>query len=203
MREHIIHSADECPPAGGYCRTHELNIQLLAALYAVSRVLSRSLEFNETLRDLLRVLHDEAGLTRGLISVVDPESGKLNIHTIYTPEGTILDDNQYGPGEGIIGMVLERPRTIKLARGADDPNFLNRNGVYQPELPFIAVPIKAGSDLKGVLEREKAQIGLFVTLTLVGMKNRKLGWGLVGVWGGLAAAQTALSPQRATGRAVR
>ena len=34
-------------------------------------------------------------------------------------------------------------------------------------------------------------LGLFVALTLVGMKNRKLGWGLVGVWGGLAAAQTA------------
>jgi Nif-specific regulatory protein len=37
----------------------------LAALYAVSRVLSRSLDFNETLRDVLRVLHDEAGLARG------------------------------------------------------------------------------------------------------------------------------------------
>ena len=34
-------------------------------------------------------------------------------------------------------------------------------------------------------------LGLFVALTLVGMKNRKWGWGLVGVWGGLAAVQTA------------
>ncbi|MBS1138984.1 MAG: Helix-turn-helix, Fis-type:Nif-specific regulatory protein [Proteobacteria bacterium] len=152
MHEHIIQPlSEECPPGGGFCRTHELNIQLLAALYAVSRVLSRSLDFNETLRDVLRVLHDEAGLTRGLISVVDPESGKLSIRTIYTPEGSILDDNQYGPGEGVIGLVLEKPRTIKLARGADEPRFLNRNGVYQPELPFIAVPIKVGGDLKGVL----------------------------------------------------
>ncbi|MDP2880617.1 MAG: nif-specific transcriptional activator NifA [Azonexus sp.] len=152
MHEHIIHSlSDECPPPGGFCRTHELNIQLLAALYAVSRVLSRSLDFNETLRDVLRVLHDEAGLTRGLISVLDPESGKLNIHTIYSPEGPILDDAQYGPGEGIIGLVLEKPRTIKLVRVADEARFLNRAQVYSPELPFIAVPIKVGGDLKGVL----------------------------------------------------
>ena len=34
-------------------------------------------------------------------------------------------------------------------------------------------------------------LGLFVALILVGMKHRKLGWGLVGVWGGLAAVQTA------------
>ena len=138
MHEHTIHPLDECPPPGGFCRTHELNIQLLAALYAVSRVLSRSLDFNETLRDVLRVLHDEAGLNRGLISVLDPDSGKLNIHTIYSPEGPILDDSQYGPGEGIIGLVLEKPRTIKLTRVADEARFLNRGDVYQGELPFIA-----------------------------------------------------------------
>jgi Nif-specific regulatory protein len=152
MHEHIIHNADaECIPAGGFCRTHELNILLLAALYAVSRVLSRSLAFNETLRDVLRVLHDEAGLTRGLISVVNPETGKLAIHTIYNPDGPDSDDAQYGPGEGMIGLVLEKPRTIKLTRVADEPRFLNRTNLYQSDLPFIAVPIKVGGDLKGVL----------------------------------------------------
>ena len=75
MHEHVITPLNEdCPPKGGFCRTHELNIQLLAALYAVSRVLSRSLDYNETLRDVLRVLHDEAGMTRGLLSVLDPLS---------------------------------------------------------------------------------------------------------------------------------
>ncbi len=148
---HIAKSDEECPPPGGYCRTHELNILLLAALYAVSRVLSRSLALNETLRDLLRVLHDEAGLSKGLVAVVDPESGNLNVHTLYNPDGLEADDTQYAPGEGIIGLILEKPRTIKLARVADEPRFLNRTRVYDSELPFIAVPIKVGGDLKGVL----------------------------------------------------
>jgi Nif-specific regulatory protein len=34
---------------------------------------------------------------------------------------------------------------------ADEARFLNRGEVYQGELPFIAVPIKVGGDLKGVL----------------------------------------------------
>ena len=148
---HFHASAADCPPTGGYCRTHELNLQLLAALYAVSRALSRSLDFNETLREVLRVLHDEAGLTRGLIGVVDPESGKLNIRTIYSPDQPIVDDSQYGPGEGIIGLILEKPRTIKLVRVADEPRFLNRQPVYSAELPFIAAPIKVGGSLQGVL----------------------------------------------------
>ncbi|HXE40983.1 MAG TPA: sigma 54-interacting transcriptional regulator, partial [Azonexus sp.] len=152
MHEHIIHNTDvECPPSGGYCRTHELNILLLSALYAVSQVLSRSLAFKESLRDVLRVLHDEAGLARGLISVVDPETGNLNIHTIYNPDGPDSDSAQYGPGEGMIGLILEKPRTIKLVRVADEPRFLNREKVYLPELPFIAVPIKVGGNLQGVL----------------------------------------------------
>ena len=153
MADHIhLHNADsECPPPGGYCRTHELNILLLAALYAVSRVLSRSLNFSESLRDVLRVLHDEAGLMRGLLGVVDQASGKLSIHTIYNPDGPDSDDGEYGPGEGMIGQILERPRTIKLARVADEPRFLNRTQLYDPALPFIAVPIKVGSNLQGVL----------------------------------------------------
>lgn len=153
MREmNKIHSpADDCPPAGGYCRTHELNIQLLAALYAVSRVLSRTLAFNETIGDVLRVLNDEAGLTRGLISVVDPLSGNLAAHAAYGSDVPPLDEIQYQPGEGILGLMLERPRTVKLARVADEARFLNRLGIYDPELPFIAVPIKVGSDLQGTL----------------------------------------------------
>ncbi len=157
-----IATPGECPSRSGYCRTHELNILLIAALYAVSRVLSRSLDYNDTLRDVLRVLHDEAELTRGLIAVVNPGSGKLNIHSIYSPNGMIQDDAQYGPGEGMIGQVLEQPRTIRLARVADEPRFLNRTRVYDPELPFIAVPIKVAGELKGVLavQPERPEDGL-------------------------------------------
>jgi len=151
MHEHPLHlvSADECAPANGYCRTHELNILLLSALYAVSRVLSRSLAFNESLRDVLRVLHDEAGLTCGMIAVVDPQSGNLTAHALHHPVG--LSDVKYEPGEGILGLMLEKPRTVMLSRIADEPRFLNRLGIYQQELPFIAVPIKVGGNLQGIL----------------------------------------------------
>src|SRR5574343_956344 len=100
MRElhHLQKVDEEClPHASCFCRSHALNLRLIAALYAVSRVLSRTLDVNETLRDVLRVLHDEAGLCRGLLSVLDQESGKLAIHTIYSPDGVVEDDAKYGP----------------------------------------------------------------------------------------------------------
>ncbi|MBT0960530.1 nif-specific transcriptional activator NifA [Denitromonas iodatirespirans] len=138
-------------PATGFCRAHELNHLLLGALYAVSRALSRSLDFGGTLSEVLRVLAEEAELRHGLIAVVDADSGDLVAHAAHLPEAEVLPDIRYASGEGVLGRILDKPRTVKLVRVADEPRFLNRLGVYAPELPFIAVPIRIGSDLKGVL----------------------------------------------------
>jgi Nif-specific regulatory protein len=40
-------------------------------------------------------------------------------------------------------MVLERGEQVVLPRIADEPRFLNRLRLYDRELPFIGVPIRA------------------------------------------------------------
>ena len=137
-------------PHTGYCRSHELNQLLIGALYAVSRALSRSLDFNDTLAEVLRVLHEEADLTRGLIAVVDGE-GQLAVHAMYSPDGDPTPTMRYRSGEGVLGALLETPRTFKTTHLGQEPRFLNRLERYDRNLPFIAVPIRLGSDLKGVL----------------------------------------------------
>ena len=49
----------------------------LACIYAVSKVLSRSLNLKETLREVLRVLHEEGQLEHGMVSLLDEASGDL------------------------------------------------------------------------------------------------------------------------------
>jgi len=137
-------------PTTGYCRSHELNQLLIGALYAVSRALSRSLDFNDTLAEVLRVLHDEADLTRGMIAVVDSE-GHLAIHAMHSPDGHPTPEMRYRPGEGVLGALLETPRTFKTTHLGQEPRFLNRLELYDRNLPFVAVPIRIGTDLKGVL----------------------------------------------------
>lgn len=162
MNDFRATSLSECTRADGHCRMHDLNTMLIAALYAVSQELSRSLDFDSTLREVLRVLADEANLARGLISVVDPDSGQLTAHVVHSPDFHAIEDVSYSPGEGLLGMMLEKPRTIRLSRVSDEKRFLNRLGIYHPDLPFIAAPIKLGGILTGVLavQPEESEDGL-------------------------------------------
>ena len=120
-------------------------------LFRVSQTLSRSLDFHQTLREVLRTLEITGHLSCGMVSVIDPDAGDLAVHAVYG-----LDSEAYGPvryqaGEGLVGLVLEGGGTMAIARLADEPRFLNRLGLYDKELPFIAVPIHVGGTLQGVL----------------------------------------------------
>lgn len=120
-------------------------------LFRVSQVLSRSLDFHQTLREVLRTLEITGHLSRGMVSVVDPESGDLTVHAVYGLDSDEYGPVRYQPGEGLIGMILEGGRTVAIPRLGDEPRFLNRLGLYEKELPFIAAPIQVGGALQGVL----------------------------------------------------
>lgn len=133
-------------------RSELLEIQL-ATLFGVSQILGQPSPLEETLARVLQVLHDRGELLRGTVSLVDPDSGALLVSAIHGQHSSPDDEPvRYLPGEGLIGMVLERGEKIVLPRIADEPRFLNRLKLYDRELPFIGVPIRAGPEqYSGVL----------------------------------------------------
>ncbi len=120
-------------------------------LFRVSQALSRSLDFHQTLREVLRTLEITGHLSGGMVSVVDPDVGDLTVHAVHGLESEVYEPVRYQPGEGLIGMILEGGRTVAIARLGDEPRFLNRLGIYDKDLPFIAAPIQVGGALQGVL----------------------------------------------------
>jgi Nif-specific regulatory protein len=119
-------------------------------IYRVSQVLSRSLDYRQTLREVLDVLAG-AGLSRGLVSVVDPDSGDLTVTAVHGLDAAAFMPVRYQTGEGVLGLVLEDGKTIVVDNVGRDQRFLNRLGIYDPALPFIAAPIAAGGRQLGVL----------------------------------------------------
>jgi Nif-specific regulatory protein len=126
-------------------RLHLLEEQL-AALFEVSSVLNRSLELRETLRQVLRTLHDRGRLCRGMVSLLDDDSGDLLVAALHDHDATPFEKIRYRPGEGVIGQVLETNRPWIVQRVGDESKFLDRLGLFDPDLPFVGVPIRIGDD---------------------------------------------------------
>jgi Nif-specific regulatory protein len=128
-------------------------------LYGVSQVLSRSLNLRETLQEVLRVMDESGGLSRGMVSLSEPGSRELTVSAVHGLRAERTEHVRYQPGEGVVGMIMERGRTVVLDRVSDERRFLGRLGVYAPELPFIGVPIRVAGDLVGVLAAQPASAG--------------------------------------------
>ena len=123
----------------------------LETLYHVGEILSRSLDFRQTSLEVLRVLDEQAGMSRSMVTVLDPQSGDLVVNAVSLESDAQHTPVRYQPGEGLLGLILEEKCSIALARTGDDPRFLNRLGIYDKRLPFIAAPISLGGNLRGVL----------------------------------------------------
>ena len=126
----------------------------LETLYSVGEILSRSLDFRHNLREVLRALDKQAGMSRNMVTVLDQESGALVVNAINGQDKSDLREYasvRYQPGEKLLGLILEGKKSIALMRTGDDKRFLNRLGIYDHCLPFIAAPISLGGNLQGVL----------------------------------------------------
>ena len=127
----------------------ELELELLRTeletLYQVSRILSRSLDLKETLSNVLRAPHDGVGLERGMVSLVEPETGGLQVSVAHGLADVFTEDIRYRPGEGVVGMIMAEAEPVALRRIADEPRFLGPLGIY--ERVATALPVMMTVDL--------------------------------------------------------
>jgi Nif-specific regulatory protein len=128
----------------------------LTALFKVSKVLSRSLNLNETLQAVLHELHEESSMLHGMVTLVEPTSGALLLSSLHGSNQEQVKPVRYQPGEGVVGTILEMGEILVINRIADEPRFLDKLGIYDPALPFIGVPICVANERVGVLAAQPA-----------------------------------------------
>ncbi|MES9813400.1 MAG: nif-specific transcriptional activator NifA [Candidatus Thiodiazotropha sp.] len=122
----------------------------LESLYRVGQILSRSLDFRETLSEVLKTLNDIGKMGHGMISLLDEHSGDLLVTALHenpSPSNSV----RYKAGEGVVGVIMESGEPLVIRRILDEDRFLDRLGVYDLDLPFIGVPIPIGDHTAGVL----------------------------------------------------
>ena len=111
----------------------------LDTLFLVSQLLNSTFDLRNKLKGILEILHKRSGLNFGMITLRDVDDDSMSICEIY---GEDIDRSiRYQPGEGLVGAILDECSTIVVERIADEPRFLSRLGLYNPDLPFIGSPL--------------------------------------------------------------
>ncbi|MBU1425434.1 MAG: nif-specific transcriptional activator NifA [Gammaproteobacteria bacterium] len=128
----------------------------LETLFQVSKVLSRSLNFKETLDGVLNALHEGVALERGMVSLIDAASGELQVSLVYGVSDAVTEEVSYLPGEGVVGTILKSGSSIAIECIMNEPRFLSRMGIYNPQGAFVGVPIRIGQKVVGVLAAQPA-----------------------------------------------
>lgn len=122
----------------------------LDTLYLVGQVLNSPLELRKKLNEILAILHKRSQMLSGMLALRSTESESISICEVYAED--IDTSFQWQPGEGLTGAILDAGSTIVVERLADEPRFLSRLGLYDPELPYIGAPILTDkSEIVGVL----------------------------------------------------
>ncbi|MBS1211882.1 MAG: nifA [Proteobacteria bacterium] len=145
----------------------ELIERELDTLYLVSQVLNSPLNLKDKLQGILDVLHERADMRSGMLALREQETDALVVCAVHGKERLTQPETiRYEPGEGLMGIILDAGRTLVVERIADEPRFLGRLGLYDPDLPFIGSPIRVGNDeLVGVLAAQPIDAELLVEHT--------------------------------------
>lgn len=130
----------------------------LAAIHAIARLLSQPGELKDHLGQALQEMSSRLGMERGMISLMDRESGEVWLDVAHGINIADLDV-RYRPGEGITGQVAQTGRPMACSNLGQEAHFLDRTGarrsLNRSELTFLCVPIIYDAQVVGVLSVDK------------------------------------------------
>lgn len=141
------------------CGTEQRELDELTLLFDIARTLDRHVELREALGPVLDLLEIRAGLTRGVVTLLDRAEGVLKIEEAHGLSPAEKQRGRYRLGEGLIGRVFESGLPIQVPDLSKDTRFLNRTGDRTLEelagLACYCIPIKSGAAVIGTLSAER------------------------------------------------
>lgn len=128
---------------------------LIAVLNKISHLVARRDSIAVMLQELLAILHDEIGMTRGTITL--REGDQLVIEACEGLSEAEISRGMYRVGEGVTGTVAATGKGAIVPDIAKDKNFLNRTQARGTgrQTAFICVPILHQGDVIGTLSIDR------------------------------------------------
>ncbi len=131
----------------------------LAALCRVSQSLGESLNLDDVLTQLLDAVIQVTGAERGCLTLIDPDSGNLNLRAARNIEQETLQREDMQISRTLIQSVIESGKGIVITDAHNDPRFAGQEAVV---LSILCAPLCAGGTIIGVIYVDNcAQPGIF------------------------------------------
>ncbi|MDR3139265.1 MAG: sigma 54-interacting transcriptional regulator [Treponema sp.] len=131
----------------------------LELLFDIVRTFDRHVELRTALGPLLNLMEIRAGLTWGMVTLLDRTTGLLKIEEAYglTPEEKARGIYRFG--EGLVGRVFESGIAVTVPDLSRETRFLNRaknrTMADMVGLTYYCVPIRSKGSVIGTLSAER------------------------------------------------
>jgi Nif-specific regulatory protein len=131
----------------------------LELLFDIARTFDRHPELKTALGPLLNLLEIRAGLTWGMVTLLDRATGLLKIEEAYGLSPEEKARGIYRFGEGLVGRVFESGLAITVPDLSRETRFLNRaknrTMADMVGLTYYCVPIRSNGRVIGTLSAER------------------------------------------------
>ena len=134
-----------------------LNLQL-SVLSAISGIIDKALDLEQSLQDILRILAETLSMKRATITLVDRSTGKLAISVSQGLSAEEKSRGVYGLDEGVTGLIFQTAEPYVVPDIREEPLFLDKTGARKIErdrISFVGVPIILHGQAIGVLNVDR------------------------------------------------
>lgn len=131
----------------------------IEVIYEVGRTLISTLNHDEVLRRILNVVQESFGYTRCGILLIDSEKGELYVRAASGHEPAVTEDLRLKVGQqGITGWVASTGKPLNVPDVSRDARYVPGPS---PAASELALPLKIGPQVIGVLDVQSDRIGAF------------------------------------------
>ncbi|MBN2211692.1 MAG: nif-specific transcriptional activator NifA [Sedimentisphaerales bacterium] len=131
------------------------DVNELALLFDISRLLDQSLDIREVAEELLEAMSQRMGVSHATLTLLNRQTGEIYIEAAHGLTPAQRERGRYRPGEGVTGRVIQTGRPAVVPRISKEPLFMDktgvRRGITREEISFICVPIRIGNESIGAL----------------------------------------------------
>ncbi|MHC6204525.1 sigma-54-dependent Fis family transcriptional regulator [Breznakiellaceae bacterium SP9] len=131
----------------------------LELLYEIARTFDKHVELRTALGPLLSLLELRAGLTWGMVTLLERSTGLLKIEEAYGLSTEEKKRGKYRLGEGLTGRVFETGIAVVSDDLSKETHFLNRAKQRTKEdmagLSWYCVPIRSSTGVIGTISAER------------------------------------------------